>query len=95
MDARSHIPNLPNIGIRQNLNVEEQSQYQSQSQYVYNLNREARDNGGAVSYSLRDDENLSIWKFIKQEDGTWRRDRTWNDSTLPKNAQTSNQGNIN
>ena len=53
MDARSYIPSLPSISIRRNLSVEERSLYRSRSQHVYNLNREARDNGGAVSYLER------------------------------------------
>ena len=66
---------IPDIRVRSSKTKEERENFSKNSKITHELNKEAKDAGGDYSFSLR--ENGSIWKFVKGEDGRWKRDKEW------------------
>lgn len=88
-DARTFISSfrqgsdLPPYRLRPGKTKTELENFKNRSTHAYKLNEDARKNGETVSFSLRD--NGDIWKFAKNESGSWRREKNW----LPE-SQTEN-----
>ena len=81
---------LPHWHLRFGRTEEEQSNFVKTSKLAFKLNKDAKDAKLNESYSLRHDG--SIWKFVRQEDGTWKRDKQWR-LTEEEEVAVSGQGN--
>lgn len=72
---RERSDDFPVLRLRSGKTKEELAAFSRSSKEAFKLNEEAKTAGKNESYSLRDD--ASIWKFIKQENGSWKRDKDW------------------
>ena len=70
--------NLPKIRVRMSRSKEDQALFKKNIALVRKLNEESKVKTPNVSFSLRD--NLSIWKFTKNDQGKWIRDAKWSSS---------------
>lgn len=72
---RENTENLPKLKIRSSKTKAEQAAFSQGSKLAFALNKKAKDDGLPESFSLRDDG--SVWKFVKSENGRWRREDDW------------------
>ena len=66
---------IPKWRMRTSRTKEEQTAFAAKHEKVFKLNEEAKAANSGESFSLREDG--SVWKFIKQENGHWKRDQSW------------------
>jgi len=66
---------LPNWRLRGHRTRSEQALFEKNSRTTFQLNSAAKEAKLNESYSLRDDG--SVWKFVKQENGKWKREKDW------------------
>ena len=74
---------LPNLRLRLGKTKEERVLFKHSAKLCHKLNQESKAQGNE-SYSLKDDG--SIWKYIKADSGTWKREKSW---TPPDNLASS------
>ena len=72
---REKTDNLPTIRIRSNKTKDKRVAFSRGSKIAFALNKKANEDGLPESYSLRDDG--SVWKYVKSDNGKWRRERDW------------------
>ena len=70
---KSEKKDIPNIRMRLGKTKQEREMYARNKQTAKKLNEDTKDT--KCSFSLR--ENGSIWRFVKGDDGKWKRDRDW------------------
>ena len=66
---------IPKWRVRPCRSQEEQVGFNKKNKLVFEMNQESKAAKLDVSYSLRTDG--SVWKFVKQSNGSWKRDEEW------------------
>ena len=72
---------LPSLRLRIGKTKEEREHFKQSASLCHRLNQDAKTAKRDESFSLRD--NGSVWKYVKCENGAWKRVKSWTTSELP------------